>query len=409
MNNLANKSILLGVSGGIAAYKSCQLLRLLVEAGAEVRVVMTESAKAFITPLTMQALSGNPVRDEVFDTAAEAAMGHIELARWADLIVIAPATANTMARLAHGQADDLLSTLVLATSSPVYIAPAMNQQMWQSKANQHNLDLLKQHGYLMLGPDDGAQACGDVGPGRMLEPEAIAEAVNAHFSSGLLAGQRLMITAGPTREAIDPVRYISNRSSGKMGYALAAAAAEAGAEVTLISGPSHLPVPEQVQFYAVSSTQEMHDKVMQLLPGTNIFIAAAAVADYTVLDQAHEKIKKNSDDLTLTLSKTPDILAAVARQTPPPFTVGFAAETHDLERHAKIKLNNKQLDMIAANWVGPEQGFDTDDNALEVFWPNGHQSLALMPKPRLARELLKLVAAQMANPKLHAVKTTSSE
>ncbi len=395
MNNLTNKRVLLGVTGGIAAYKSCDLVRRLRENGAEVRVVMTDAACEFVTPLSFQAISGNPVYRSLLDESAEAAMGHIELARWADVILIAPVSANFMAKLANGQADDLLSTLVLAASAPVFLAPSMNQQMWLDTATQTNVERLNTLGFTLLGPDEGSQACGDVGPGRMLEPLEICRAVDASFSSGLLSGHHVVITAGPTREAIDPVRYLSNRSSGKMGYAIAKAAVEAGAKVTLISGPTALEQPERVSYVEIESAGEMYTAVMEVIDTSSIFISAAAVADYTLGEIADHKIKKATDDLTLTLSKTADILAAVSARHSTPFTVGFAAETQKLEQNAKAKLATKQLDMIAANQVGNGLAFDSDDNALQIYWKNGQQDLPKAAKDKLARQLVELIAVRV--------------
>lgn len=392
MNTLKNKRILLGVTGGIAAYKSAELVRRLRERGAEVRVVMTRSACEFITPLTLQALSGRPVHMELLDPAAEAAMGHIELARWSDVILVAPASANFMARLAHGQADDLLSTLCLATTAPILLAPAMNQQMWLNRATQDNAGLLQQRGIRLLGPAEGSQACGETGPGRMLEPEDLAGLLSEVFETQLLTGRKLVITAGPTRENIDPVRFISNRSSGRMGYAVAVAAVEAGAEVVLVSGPTVLEPPERLCCRPVVTAQDMYEAVMGEISNTDIFIAAAAVADYRSSHAPARKIKKTDSALTLHLEKTPDILMAVANRTPPPFTVGFAAETDSLHEHARQKLINKQLDMIAANEVGPGRGFESDSNELHVIWRDGDAHLQYAPKEKLARELITLIA-----------------
>lgn len=394
MNNLANKRILLGITGGIAAYKCCELVRRLKEQGADVRVVMTQSATEFVGPLSFQALSGNVVHTSLLDEEAEAAMGHIQLARWADVILVAPCTANFMAKLSYGLADDLLSTLVLASTAPLLIAPAMNQQMWQASATQNNLKLLKERGLVILGPGVGDQACGETGPGRMLEANELLKGLNDVFDSSLLTGQSIVVTAGPTREPIDPVRYITNRSSGKMGYALARAAAEAGADVTLISGPTQLVPPEQVSYISIETAEEMHQAVMSAVVNTKIFISAAAVADYSVPDSEPQKIKKDSDDLSLTLNKTVDILAAVANIKNPPFTVGFAAETQKLEAYAKKKLKVKKLDMIAANLVGSELGFDKDDNALRLFWEGGELDLERTSKDKLARQLIQIIATR---------------
>jgi len=390
--SLQNKNILLGISGGIAAYKSAVLARLLIKAGANVKVVMTQGGQAFVTPLTFQALTGEPVRTELLDPEHEAAMGHIELARWADLILIAPASANTIARIALGRADDLLSTLCLAAKSPIAVAPAMNQQMWAQPTTTENIATLKKNGTLLLGPDAGDQACGDIGLGRMREPEDLLKDVTEHFNTGALAGQRVLITAGPTREPIDPVRFISNRSSGKMGYAVAAAAIDAGASVTLVSGPVVQDTPRSVQRIDVETAQEMYDAVMAEVSAHDIFIATAAVADYRVANRTDQKIKKTDGSPELQFELNKDILATVAALENAPFTVGFAAETQALEKYAKAKLERKNLDMIAANPVGDGQGFDQADNQLHVFWRTGDKQLPNMPKSKLARQLIDLVA-----------------
>ncbi|WP_298721598.1 bifunctional phosphopantothenoylcysteine decarboxylase/phosphopantothenate--cysteine ligase CoaBC [uncultured Oceanisphaera sp.] len=397
---LTGKRILVGLNGGIAAYKSAELVRRLKERHAEVRVVMTESAKSFITPLTLQAVSGEPVSDALLDPAAEAGMGHIELAKWADLVLIAPASANTLARLAAGLADDLLTTLCLATPASLAVAPAMNQQMYRHPATQDNLATLARRHTLVWGPAQGAQACGDVGPGRMLEPMALVELIERHFAPAYqpktqpLAGIKLMLTAGPTREALDPVRFISNHSSGKMGFALAQAAAELGAEVTLVSGPVTLATPKGVQRLDVESAAQMHAAVMAGIDAQQIFIACAAVADYAPKTVASHKIKKTAaDTMVIELTKNPDIVANVAALPNKPFTVGFAAETRDVEKYARDKLSRKKLDMIAANNVAMAgQGFNSDDNALTVFWPTGQTELPLAGKTELARHLLTLIA-----------------
>ncbi|WP_445395529.1 bifunctional phosphopantothenoylcysteine decarboxylase/phosphopantothenate--cysteine ligase CoaBC [Zobellella sp. An-6] len=394
--SLTGKRIVIGITGGIAAYKSAELVRRLKERGAEVRVVMTESAKAFITPLTLQAVSGEPVSDSLLDPAAEAGMGHIELARWAELLLIAPASANTLARLAAGLADDLLTTLCLATPAAVAVAPAMNQQMYRHAATQANLATLAGRGLAIWGPARGEQACGDVGPGRMLEPMALVAEVEHHFAPQArpLASIKLMLTAGPTREALDPVRFISNHSSGKMGFALAAAARELGAEVTLVSGPVGLATPTGVTRIEVESARQMHQAVMARIAEQQIFIACAAVADYAPRTVAEQKIKKTaSDTLVIELTKNPDIVAEVAALPSKPFTVGFAAETRDVEKYARDKLSRKGLDMIAANDVAKAgQGFNSDDNALTVFWPQGRADLPLAGKTQLARHLMTLIA-----------------
>ncbi len=386
------QNIILGVSGGIAAYKSLDLCRRLIAAGYRVRVVMTEGAQAFVTPLSFQALSGFPTHTRLLDEQAEAGMGHIELARWADLILIAPATANLMARLAHGLADDLLTTLCLASKAPLVLAPAMNQQMWQAAATQNNLSCLLERGVRILGPAEGEQACGDVGPGRMLEPEHIVESINAGGDSRPLSGIQILVTAGPTREAVDPVRFISNHSSGKMGYAVAAAAARAGATVTLVSGPVSLAVPDGVERISVDSAQQMHDEVMSRVAEQQIFIAAAAVADYRPSAVAPEKIKKQAGSTSLQMVRTPDVLAAVAAHPQSPFTVGFAAETENLVDNAKAKLAAKGLDMIAANQVGrDDRGFDSEQNALTVFWAGGEKNFPLATKVDLGQDLVELI------------------
>ena len=387
------KHILLGVSGGISVYKSPELVRRMRDAGAEVQVVMTQGARQFVTPLTFQAVSGHAVRTELWDTAAEFAMGHIELARWAHLVLVAPATADFMARLAHGLADDLLTTLCLATEAPVVLAPAMNRVMWENAATQENVRRLMERGLRLLGPVEGELAEGEVGMGRMLEPTEIIVTLRGE-DQALLKGVRVLVTAGPTHEPIDPVRYVSNRSSGKMGFAVARAAAEAGAGVTLISGPVHLATPRGVQRVQVETAAEMHAAVMREAAQTDIFIAAAAIADYAPMEIAREKIKKRSANLELQLIKTPDILLQVTARVPRPFTVGFAAETEKLEAHAREKLEKKRLDMVAANWVGNGRGFDRDDNALAVYWKDGAAELDNAPKIELARRLIRLIAEQ---------------
>ncbi|SEP96697.1 phosphopantothenoylcysteine decarboxylase / phosphopantothenate--cysteine ligase [Ectothiorhodospira magna] len=390
--SLTGKHILLGVSGGIAAYKACELTRRLMDAGAEVRVVMTPHATEFVAPLTFQALSGHPVRTALFDAEAEAGMDHISLARWADAVLIAPATANVMARLAQGMADDLLTTLCLAAEAPVCLAPAMNRVMWANAATQANVRTLTARGVRLFGPGAGYQACGEMGEGRMLEPGQIVTAVEGLFAVGALAGVRVMVTAGPTREPLDPVRYLTNRSSGRMGFAVAAAAAEAGAQVCLVSGPVHLDTPPGVTRVDVETALQMYEAVMARAAGTDLFIATAAVADYRMAQPAPRKIKKQADELPLTLVKNPDILAAVAALPDGPFTVGFAAETDDLDTYARGKLEAKGLDMIAANDVSGGRGFDVADNALKVFWRGGSLSLPQQPKLQLARELVALIA-----------------
>ena len=397
MSNQAVKRVLLGVSGGIAAYKSPDLVRRLREHGHQVRVVMTRAAGEFITPLTLQAVSGQPVHTTLLDEHAEAAMGHIELARWADVVLIAPASADIIARLAHGLADDLLSTLCLATEAPVVLAPAMNQQMWAAEATQANVAILRKRGVQLLGPGSGDQACGEVGAGRMLEPADLAASLDAMVAAegaaADLAGLGVLVTAGPTREAIDPVRYISNHSSGKMGYAVAAAARRAGASVILVSGPCELPAPPGVETIMVESAGQMRDAVMSRVAGCDVFIAAAAVADYRPAEPAAQKIKKKREDMHIALVRNVDILAEVAARPHAPFTVGFAAETEALEANALDKLARKSLDMIAANSVGgANPGFGVDHNALRVFWKDGERDLGEASKIVLARRLISLVA-----------------
>lgn len=390
------KKIVLIVTGGIAAYKALELVRLLRDGGSDIRVVMTDGAQAFVAPLSFQALSAHPVHTELLDADAEAGMGHIELARWGDLVLVAPASADFIARLAHGLADDLASTLCLATTAPLMVAPAMNQQMWLNPATVNNVELLRTRGINVIGPDSGLQACGEMGPGRLVEPVRIAEAVAASHRNPALAGKRVLITAGPTQEAIDPVRYISNRSSGKMGYALASEAALAGAEVVLITGPTALPKPS-VELVQVLSAKDMFDAVMEQAPEADIFISAAAVADYTVDEPADEKRKKSATELNLTLSATRDILRAVAARKDRPFCVGFAAETQDLAANAKGKLDRKSLDMIAANDVSDKSiGFDSDNNALSVYWHGGEKHLAVASKNEIARQLVALIAKRFS-------------
>lgn len=388
--------ILLGVSGGIAAYKAAELVRRLRERGAEVRVVMTEGATHFVTPLTFQALSGEAVRTSLWDEAAEAAMGHIELARWATRVVIAPASADVIARLAQGQANDLLTTLCLATEAPLTLAPAMNRVMWAHPAVQANIATLTARGVDLLGPGSGDQACGEVGDGRMWEAEQIAEAVMVE-RGGALTGRRVLITAGPTFEDLDPVRYLGNRSSGRMGFAIAAAARAQGADVTLVSGPVNLATPAGVRRLDVRSAEQMRVAVFDALPGQQLFIATAAVADFRPQQRRDSKIKKTgSEAISLELVLNPDILAEVALQSPRPFVVGFAAETDEVERYARDKLVRKKLDMIAANRVGAADcGFDSERNALSVFWREGSAEIAVANKSDVARRLLALIAERM--------------
>ena len=399
----APERILLGVSGGIAAYKAADLVRRLRERGAQVRVVLTENAERFVTALTFQALSAEPVRTSLWDSAAEASMGHIELARWAQRVLIAPASADLIARLAQGQADDLLTTLCLATEAPLYLAPAMNRVMWEHAAVQANLATLVARGAEVLGPDAGGQACGETGAGRMWEPAAIAARVMAPDpdpeAAAILAGRHLLLTAGPTVEDLDPVRYLGNRSSGRMGYAIAGEAQRLGMRVTLVSGPVNLPVPAGVERIAVRSAEQMRAAVMQNVAPSDIFIAAAAVADFRPREASREKIKKRGDGgFTLELVQNPDILAEVAARQDRPFVVGFAAETCEVERYARDKLERKRLDLIAANRVGEEgSGFDADCNALTVLWSNGRHEIARADKLQVARELLAIIAQRFRN------------
>jgi phosphopantothenoylcysteine decarboxylase/phosphopantothenate--cysteine ligase len=394
---MQGKRILLGVTGGIAAYKSPDLVRRLRERGAEVQVVMTAAAREFVTATTFQAVSGRPVRTDLWDATAEAAMGHIELARWAEVILIAPATADFLARLATGQADDLLTTLCLATEATVAVAPAMNHIMWSNAATRANVATLLQRGIQIFGPGSGDQACGEVGEGRMLEPLDLVDRIAAlPHGAGPLRGRRVLISAGPTRERIDPVRFISNRSSGKMGFAVAQAAREAGAEVVLVSGPVSLPTPPGVRRIDVESAADMLNAVLKEVEGTDIFISTAAVADYRPARPADQKIKKTSDTLDLCMERTSDVLATVAARTDRPFVVGFAAETESVEQNARLKLLKKNLDMIAANEVGHDKAFDCEDNQLIVLWRNGRHELGKASKLALARELVALIAESFA-------------
>ena len=401
MQSLAQKHILLGITGGIAAYKSADLVRRLKDRGAEVRVVMTQAAREFITPLTLQALSGHPVHHDLLDPAAEAAMGHIELARWANLIVVAPASADFMARLAGGQGNDLLSTLCLATQAPLALAPSMNQGMWQNPATQDNLATLVRRGVMVWGPGQGDQACGESGPGRMLEPLDLADRASFCFSQGQLQGYKVVVTAGPTREAIDPVRYLSNHSSGKMGYALAEAAALAGAQVSLISGPTQLPIPDGVERINVMSAAEMHKESLALAPQCDLFIAAAAVADYRPGQYAQQKIKKGHEEhMQLELVKNPDIVAEVAALKNRPFTLGFAAESENLLEHARSKLERKGLDAIVANDISIEGiGFNSENNAVTLLDAHGQTDLGLRSKRQLAQDLIAQLAERLPPPR----------
>jgi phosphopantothenoylcysteine decarboxylase / phosphopantothenate---cysteine ligase len=394
--SLSGKRILLGITGGIAAYKCPDLVRHLKKAGAQVHVVLTDSASHFVTKMTLQAVSGNPVSSDLFDPSAELSMSHIELAKWADFVLIAPATANIIAKMANGIADDLLSTICLASSAPIAIAPAMNQQMYKAAATQHNLSVLASRNTLILGPDNGYQACGDIGPGRMLEPHTIVEEI-AHFFSkkSVLSGLSITITAGPTIEEIDPVRYISNYSSGKMGFAIANAAAQMGATVTLISGPVHLDTPNNVKRIDVKSARQMYDEALNHAQKSTIFISCAAVADYHAKTIATQKIKKisDNDELTIELVKNPDIVASVAAlKSHRPFVVGFAAETNDVKAYAIKKLIDKNLDLICANDVSDKTiGFNSDQNSLTLYWQSGEQTLPLSSKQQLATQLLQAV------------------
>jgi phosphopantothenoylcysteine decarboxylase/phosphopantothenate--cysteine ligase len=392
MEPLSNKKILLGITGGIAAYKSAELVRLLIKAGAEVRVVMTPSAQEFVQPLTYQALSGHRVYVDLFDAEADSAMDHIELARWCDLLLVAPATADFLGKMNAGYADNLLLTLCLAAKQPVAVAPAMNQQMWSNPATRENVKQLAARQVVVWGPAEGEQACGDVGAGRMLEAAQLLDNLQQHFSPGRLEGVKLLLTAGPTREAIDPVRYISNRSSGKMGYAIAEAAIQQGASVTLVSGPVSLAPPAGVKLIPVESAQQMFDAVMRQVPEADVFVACAAVSDYRVDQAAQQKIKKSDAAMSLKLVLNADILATVSALEQRPFCVGFAAETQNVEQYALAKMEQKSLDMIAANRVGDGSGFETDFNQLEVFWRDGRQAIEHAGKAEVAKQLIDLIA-----------------
>jgi phosphopantothenoylcysteine decarboxylase/phosphopantothenate--cysteine ligase len=397
MSNLPYTRILLGVTGGIAAYKSPDLVRRLREHGAEVQVVMTPSAEKMVSATVFQAVSGREVRGDLWDEQAEAAMGHIELARWADLVLVAPATANTMAQLATGTATGLLTTLCLATEAPLVLVPAMNQAMWRHPATQHNRGILAQRGVRFVGPVEGEQACGDVGPGRMAEPDDIVATLCASQSpdaAGSLDGITVVVTAGPTREPIDPVRYVSNRSSGKMGFAMAAAAAAAGARVTLVAGPVSLPTPSGVDRLDVETAAEMHEAAMAGAASADIYIGAAAISDYRPRRAQQQKIKKQSANLSLDLVRSTDVLAEVAALKAAPFTVGFAAETEKLEEHARGKLRAKKLNMIVGNLVGKDLCFERDDNSVLVLWQGGSEEIPRMAKTELAHKLIELIASQ---------------
>lgn len=390
-------NVVLGITGGIAAYKTPELVRRLRDRGADVQVVMTASAEEFVTATALQAVSGHPVRSSLWDKEAEASMSHIELARWADRVLIAPATAELMARLAGGAASDLLTTLCLATEAPLAIAPAMNHVMWSNPAVQANRELLEGRGVQILGPDHGSQACGETGAGRMLDPDQIAAEICGpqlvpRAPDSLLEGMTLLVTAGPTREPIDPVRYITNRSSGKMGYAIARAAAAQGAKVLLISGPVNLPEPQGVEVCNVQTAEQMYAETHARIAAADVFIGAAAVSDYRASSSASQKIKKSAATMSLELVRSPDILASVAALADAPFTVGFAAETENVREYAVGKLERKKLDMIVANKVGDDCGFDCDDNAVQVYWENGERAFPLVAKTELAHQLIELVA-----------------
>jgi phosphopantothenoylcysteine decarboxylase/phosphopantothenate--cysteine ligase len=394
MSDIQGKRVLLGVTGSIAAYKSPDIVRRLKDQGADVRVVLTASAEKLVSPTVFQAVSGEPVRGDIWDEQAEAAMGHIELAKWADLIVIAPATANVIAQLAAGSAENLLTTICLASDAPLTLAPSMNQAMWRDTATQNNCDVLRKRNVMFIGPDDGDQACGDVGPGRMTEPASIVNRLSRGGRSGPFEGLRVLVSAGPTREAIDPVRFVSNRSSGKMGFAVARAAADAGAEVTLISGPVNLPTPPRVERIDVETTQQMVDAAMGCVGGMDIYIGAAAISDYRPKKAAVQKIKKSADTFVLEMIKSPDLLATIAALDNGPFTCGFAAETEKLEQHAMDKLNRKKLDMIVGNLVGENLCFDADNNEVIILWEGDRQTLPRLSKQELARRLIDVIAAR---------------
>lgn len=410
MPRLTNKRILLGVTGGIAAYKSAEFLRRMQDEGADVRVVMTHGAQEFITPLTMQALSNHPVHLDLLDAETESAMGHIELARWADVLVIAPASADFLARLATGRGDDLLTTVCLAAECPLVVAPAMNQAMWGKESTQSNINLLKNRRVTVLNPDEGLQACGEIGAGRLMDVPAMVNAVAGLFQQGSLTGHHVVITAGPTREAIDPVRYISNHSSGKQGYALAEAAVEAGARVTLVSGPVNLQPPERVTVLPVESARDMLDAVMSVINEADVFIGVAAVADFRPENPEDRKIKKSGDNsLELRLIQNPDILKTVASSNPRPFTVGFAAETDSVLENARKKLEAKNLDMIVANDVSDRSiGFNSDDNETVVISRQGEHALSKMSKSTVSRKLIELIASHLIN-REHENAETASE
>ena len=398
MNSLANKNVLLGVTGGIAAYKSAEIVRHLKKSGSSVRVVMTESAKEFITPLTLQALSGNRVSSELLDAEAEAAMGHIELAKWADGILIAPTTANSLARLASGRADDLLSSITLAFDGPISLAPAMNQAMWGDKRTQENLDSLISKGFKVCGPGSGEQACGDIGLGRMLEPMEILELFSASFIQGAMSGKNLLITAGPTQEPIDPVRFITNKSSGKMGYSLAEAAIESGARVTLISGPVNLEAPHNCHKVSVETAKEMYEAVMHHIKDKDVYIGTAAVSDYSPAEVKNSKIKKdgNKSPLNLELKENQDILKSVSELEERPYVVGFAAETDGLIKNAEKKLKNKGLDLIVANDVSNKEiGFDSDENEVTLITKTEQQLIPKQNKKKISKKIVEFISRRI--------------
>jgi len=394
MLSFSKKNILLGVTGGIAAYKSAEIIRLFKKLGADVRVVMTESAKEFITPLTLQAISGNEIHDSLLNTEAEAAMGHIELAKWADIILIAPCTAETISKITHGRADDLMGALILASKADIFIAPAMNMNMWLDDSTQQNYKTLSSRGISFIGPAEGQQACGDIGPGRMVEPKNIIELIRSSYKTGPLSGKTITITAGPTREQIDPVRFISNNSSGKMGYSLADAAIEAGASVNLVSGPVSVEADKSINLYKINSAGEMMNVVMECMDSSDIFIGCAAVSDYKPADYSENKIKKDEmPHLEIELKKNEDILKNVATNFSSSYVVGFAAETSNINNNAMQKLKSKNLDMIISNDVSDKSiGFNVDDNEVTVITCDEKIFLKKDKKIRIAREILKIIA-----------------
>ena len=394
MLNFSNKNILLCVTGGIAAYKSAEIIRLFKKDGADVRVIMTESAKEFITPLTLQAVSGNEIHDSLLDLKAESAMGHIELAKWADIILIAPCTAESMAKIVHGRADDLMGAVILASKASIYIAPAMNTTMWLDKGTQANYEALLSRGINFIGPDEGEQACGDIGPGRLVEPDKIINLIKSNLTKGPLSGKTITITAGPTREQIDPVRYISNNSSGKMGYAIAEAAVQGGAIVNLVSGPVVLEADKSINLFKINSANEMLEAVCTCMKSSDIFISCAAVADYKPSNYSDTKIKKeNSDNLEINLEKNHDILSEIAEQFSSAYIVGFAAETSDVNSNAKKKLDSKNLNMIISNDVSDKSiGFDSDENEVHVITTNETIFIKKDKKIRIAREILNIIS-----------------